>query len=855
MSLLALPLALFLLSDSPPKPLPFDYSQTDDYRRLQKPVHDSRLLDSAESLEHWSIQGKGEFELTTERYKDGAHALRFRVKTRTPDDVLSASKRSFGVVNLIRSVAGEDWRRFNRVSFWLYPDLPGWRVVNLRTALRNDGLEKLPDVYGNDGNHSLIGLVNHQWNHVVWEIPHLARDKVTSIEFQCRRMGNEPGASDTLIFDIDQIELQRVEADSFEGWPVRPGRIAFNHTGYTPSARKTAIASDLDVPAFDLVDQSTGQTVLTGPVKSVKSALGEFQEMDFSGYQTPGRYVIRAGGRTTPSFAIGQDVWKQTAWKVINFYYTERCGFDVSGIHRVCHRDWMAVHGDKKMPINGGWHDAGDLSQGLTNTSDAVYTMLTLAEVVRARGDRKLADRLLEEARWGLDWVQKTTFHDGYRVFWATMGSWTDGILGNNDDVTADANKFAFASFLAASAEAVAARVLRARDPLSASDSLRLAREDWSFGVGDPSPSGKIRHIGEAAQGALASLELWRATGEERFASQARRFGAEIVASQERGFQGRTVPITGYFYTDSSRREILHYFHPGYSQAPIMALARLCEAFPDAAEWIDWYATAAIHSEFLLKAMATYTTPYGVLPNGLYREDEYLQAEPARREAFRQQVLNGIPLGNQYRLRIFPVWFDFRGHYGTLLANTKSLSTTALMRRDPSLLQLAETQLGWIVGRNPFAQSTMFGEGYDYPLLYSAMSGNLVGALPVGIQTKGDRDVPYWPASNYPNWKEVWVHPAGHWLSILADMAQGISPPAPGFDFHLSAHPASNGALEIRVAGNNVDAHRFSIRSQNLILTGKAPVWRGHLKNPDEPWVAVVIPDGDLTQARDVTGH
>ena len=38
------------------------------------------------------------------------------------------------------------------------------------------------------------------------------------------------------------------------------------------------------------------------------------------------------------------------------------------------------MHDDKRIIVNGGWHDAGDLTQGLGNTAEAAYAMFSLAE-------------------------------------------------------------------------------------------------------------------------------------------------------------------------------------------------------------------------------------------------------------------------------------------------------------------------------------------------------------------------------------------------------------------------------------------------------------------------------------------
>ena len=80
--------------------------------------------------------------------------------------------------------------------------------------------------------------------------------------------------------------------------------------------------------------------------------------------RTSAMYVLDAGGTVTHPFRIDPNVWRQTIWKALNFFYAERCGMAIPGIHGVCHRDWQVVHGDKRIVINGGWHDAGDLTQG-----------------------------------------------------------------------------------------------------------------------------------------------------------------------------------------------------------------------------------------------------------------------------------------------------------------------------------------------------------------------------------------------------------------------------------------------------------------------------------------------------------
>lgn len=404
------------------QPMPVREEYSAEQRWLRKEVKRSRLLDDMENLAHWKItywgQGKGDIALTDQRAIDGRHSVRLRAHA--TGEKPSPDGGVFGATSAVRSFDDEDWTGYNRLSFWVYADLPGFHAISFVARVDNRGL-----ALGRNTHH--FQLKNRQWKHVVWEIPDVARDHVTAVVFSYEMNGREPGAADIATFDIDHLELQQVDAEHYEGWDVAPGRIAFSHTGYPTDGPKAAIAADLRSERFELIAQETGQSVFSKPIAVVATPTGRHQVLDFSEFQRSGTYTIRTGGIQTQPFRIDDRVWNDTIRKALNFFYAERCGIEVPGVHGVCHQDWQGEHDGQRIVINGGWHDAGDLSQGLVNTSEAVYAMFELAAHLRARGeDPALSRQLVEEARWGLDWVLKTAFPDGYRIQWATMRSWTD---------------------------------------------------------------------------------------------------------------------------------------------------------------------------------------------------------------------------------------------------------------------------------------------------------------------------------------------------------------------------------------------------------------------------------------------
>ena len=210
-----------------------------------------------------------------------------------------------------------------------------------------------------------------------------------------------------------------------------------------------------------------------------------------------------------------------------------------------------------------------------------------------------------------------------------------------------------------------------------------------------------------------------------------------------------------------------------------MALAQLIETFPDHADRTNWQSALRAYAEYRKKT-ATITAPYNVLPAYVYRLGDEMKEVPdsgalhmATRESYRAQVQNGVPMGDGWFLRAFPVWFARRGNYGVLLSQAKALATAARVLGDSAALDLAQRQAQWIVGRNPFVQSTMYGEGYDWAQQYSVSSGDFVGSLPVGMQSRGDSDLPYWPSQNMYVYKEVWAHSTSRWLWLVADLLGG----------------------------------------------------------------------------------
>jgi hypothetical protein len=283
-----------------------------------------------------------------------------------------------------------------------------------------------------------------------------------------------------------------------------------------------------------------------------------------------------------------------------------------------------------------------------------------------------------------------------------------------------------------------------------------------------------------------------------------------------------------------------------------------------------WYSTVVDYAEYQKKIAAT-TAPYGVLPAYVYRlaDARFIPDSGAlygaTRDAYADQVKSGMPMGGDWYLRNFPVWYARRGNYGVLLSQAKAASAIARLRGDTAGLHVAERQAEWVMGRNPFAQSTMYGEGYDWAQQYSVSSGDLVGSLPVGMQSRGTLDVPFWPQSNMYVYKEVWVHSTSRWLWLMADLLPAAPRAEPQFTASTSV---ANGEVTIRLTTFATGAHSYAVRTENLGMRGpivrtvtvepgkQARIeWKGKIVVNDAPWLVVALEDGDVNRRRELTAE
>ena len=691
---------------------------------------------------------------------------------------------NYGTARLDLHCETQDWRGFHRLRFSVFPEISGARIAHLNVAVENRGEIPLPDRYWREGA-TVFDLECGRWNECIWEFAAMPRDAICRVMLYVFCSGFDTAGSRELCYRFRDLCLERVSTPEHEhGWQPEGEQILLSSAGYFPEGKKTALATGR-TEEFCLIDVQSGETVFRAPAGEIHNDKGIFRELDFSAFTQEGLYRLCAGEMQSSVFPITVGLARESVWKMINFLFCERCGFPVPGRHQACHLDTLAVHEGLKLSFAGGWHDAGDVSQQAAQTAETVMALFEAAG--RCKSDTPLYLRLMEEAQWGLDFILRTRFTDGFRATSAGATRFTDNLIGSFDDVMVRVHDHAFENYLFAGVEACAALALRGYDDALAENALRAAREDYGFackvfaerGV---EPAHRYEHTYNSGLSQYYAVSIWAASclyeacGEESYALQARLTAAKLLLCQERG---ERAPVMGFFYRDETHREIVHFNHLSREHQFAQSLTALCRTQQDAEERADWEEALRLYGEYL-KAIAANTAPFGMLPAGIHRLDEAENRElfpflhvdcdyDAEKENYAAQLAAGRDLGDGFVLRNFPVWFSFRGNNAVLLSAGKAASLTGRYFNDPELLQLGREQLYWLWGKNPFGQSLIYGVGERYCRQYAVLCGECVGEVPVGIETRDNEDVPYWPQNNNATFREIWIGAVCRAMLLCAD--------------------------------------------------------------------------------------
>ncbi|MBN2510372.1 MAG: glycoside hydrolase family 9 protein [Spirochaetales bacterium] len=210
--------------------------------------------------------------------------------------------------------------------------------------------------------------------------------------------------------------------------------IYINQTGYPPVSKKrfliTADAAGTIVN-FSVVRAEDGEQVFDGTLISEKLDDRKLSGMilrqgDFSDLETPGRYRIVYGSAASSEFSISQSVYHSLAADSLRTISLIRANIHIddplTGLkHPAAHLEDRNITGKD---YSGGWYNAGDYGKWTHCSSVAIANMLwlfqlapdspaTTADTTGIPESGNGIPDILDEARWGLEWLLKMQHESG----------------------------------------------------------------------------------------------------------------------------------------------------------------------------------------------------------------------------------------------------------------------------------------------------------------------------------------------------------------------------------------------------------------------------------------------------------
>ncbi|MBI4603339.1 MAG: glycoside hydrolase family 9 protein, partial [Planctomycetes bacterium] len=505
--------------------------------------------------------------------------------------------------------------------------------------------------------------------------------------------------------------------DDFDLVRLRPReprvRVFANQVAYEASGPKTAVVATSFFPsrraavAFQLLGPA-GEVAWEGEVPSSGRIHGGtpddwgwyFWRADFSAFDRPGTYRAAAAcegtrGESHP-FAVGRGaLLEATARAAVDFFFVQRCGFDVPQWHKACHLDDARLPDGSRIDATGGWHSAGDYNKPMWQFGDgaAVYA---LAAAQAARGgvfgkldrDGDALPDALDEAWWGARFLARMQDPaDGSLrgdvlqgpgrdwMRWTAPDVHTDNVPGTADDPVIAPGKAN--SPLSIAGWALLERLLGERR--IESDCLARGRRLWESCASQAGAETNPLLL-------IGALELHRSTGDPRFEAFLEAGAGRLVADALG--TGRLGGETG-----------------GHGDVAAAALALFALARPadPLRPRID-----EVLGRYLDYSLARTRNPFGLSRQGA-EEGEARFLHPT------------VGLGVNF-------W---------ILSRAWAALVIHRLTGDRRALVYAADQVDWVLGKNPLDLCMLEGEGSfnppRYHHRYNAIPGRERGAVPGAI--------------------------------------------------------------------------------------------------------------------------
>ena len=628
----------------------------------------------------------------------------------------------------VKALPDLDLSGYDRLSFWLYVEGNAeeafqWGFGSLRPFR--------------------LSCRRGEWFHARWYLEEARCDlkNAAQIIFRGVNQGSAPGDPQRAKIYLSDFKLEKTEDRVHIGWTPDAKEIILPYTGVYPGEHVTAlVASEHARKVYACSGHNRSESGRVSGVKRTERT--ECADIQFVAPKKPGDYRLTVEGGPSATLRVRKRPYEEAAQKALRAIRAQRCGC-ASELHGPCHLD-DAVRADTGEPVDlsGGWHDEG-VSQFSYLTAHTTACLARFRRCHKRMYSLGLSkgedDDLLAEIEWGARSLLKYELEPGVHYHGLVAPFWyhTDNQAGTGDERKINVfQPHQLSCWWRAEALAIAAGVCR--EPLK-TKARGLAERYWRFHEQvDELYTKDARARWQRDAGNLrvtaarigASVELYRLTGEQKYAKDAARTAERLLSFQERKRAGEG-GFVGYFYKNLAHAEPYAGVNRKSQDIPGRALAELLMALPNHPSAPKWREALKLYAEGTLEPLARLNAPYGYVAAGPFHKPQTALFEGERR-------------GD---MTVYPLQVICRARRGKELLRCdlarSQLNLAAQMAAvgraldDDELLAMAHATLRFMLGANPWHVSAMrhFGERWPENAQLPDVPGMIVGWM--GITSKG----------------------------------------------------------------------------------------------------------------------
>lgn len=580
----------------------------------------------------------------------------------------------------------------------------------------------------------------------------------------------------------DTVRADQVGASVLS--PVKTGVILVNHVGFPPNAAKYCVIPSPPEKEFTIhqLKDTKWTQVFAGVLTEGGSELEPGWVGDFSALKEDGIYQVRCSSLKSRAFTVYAGVYDVPMRSLFNYFTWARCGDTTKNCIGPCHLDDGNLMGVGHRDFSGGYHQSSDLRKLHWGLNLGLMGLVEFGGLQKPHWDN---GSIAEEVRWGCDYYQKIVRDDGgmFDSVFIPLGWGPRDYYNSDPPAPALWNNIRH--------QAMASEYFKDRDKVYAAKCRQTAEHVWRYMTSDKRPKGKYVATAVPPLGNWANSEQYAAFYEGSAQDLAHRIGAATIlqrvthdaalledaarcASQLMALQ---LADSACFWEGpegdqlATRHESLW---PYYADGTIgIRLAELIVAAPQHKDAKRWCATIKRMADQMVALSRR--NAWALTPSEFLVQDA--PADPAKTKATNPE--GRYPLGSLKDRAIGPKERIIAYKYRPFLYHMNITDTALFLNRaaeitgDKIYRTVAQRQLDWVMGCNPFDASAIEGVGYNQPLrgLYGEFfppTPQIPGAVSVGLNAGSFSPEKY---GNGPNEYDMPV--VGNVLWLIAEQAKG----------------------------------------------------------------------------------